>query len=77
MPPRKTTVVPAVPPRLLSAGSGMTAGLEIWSFAGKLILYDRSADGRFATDVATWNTAAGLNKATTEVFKNAAGKNTA
>ena len=75
MPPRKTTV-PTAPPTLLSAGSGMTAGLEIWSFAGKLILYDRSAGGRFAADVATWNTAAGLNKATTEVFKNAAGKNT-
>jgi hypothetical protein len=75
MPPRKT-VAPTVPPHLVSVGSGMTAGLEIWSFAGKLILYDRSADSRFTADVATWNTAAGLNKATTEVFKNAALKNT-
>jgi hypothetical protein len=75
MPPRKT-ISHKEPPRLLSTGSGMTAGLEIWLFAGKLILYDRSADGRFAADVETWNTAAGLNKATIEVFKNAASKNT-
>lgn len=65
------------PPTLFSSGSGMTAGLEIWSYAGKFILYDRSTDGRFAADIATWNTAAGLNNATTEIFKNAAGKNTA
>jgi hypothetical protein len=54
----------------------MTAGLEIWSVAGKFVLYDRSTDGRFSADVASWNTAAGLNKATTETFKNAALKNT-
>ena len=77
MPPRKTAVPAVQPPTLVSTGSGMTAGLATWSYTGKLILYDRSTDGRFAADVATWNTAAGLNKATTEVFKNAAGKNTA
>jgi hypothetical protein len=74
MPPRKIAA-PTVPPQLISIGSGMTAGLEIWSVAGKFVLYDRSTDGRFAADVASWNTAAGLNKATTEVFKNAACKN--
>ena len=49
-----------------SRGSGMTAGLELWraevsgTAQPKFLLYDRSADGRFATDVSTWNVATGL-----------------
>jgi hypothetical protein len=75
MPPRKTAIV-SDPPRHISVGSGMTAGLEIWFVAGKFVLYDRSTDSRFADDVATWNSTVSLNKAATEVFKNAAIKNT-
>jgi hypothetical protein len=40
----------------------MTAGLEIWRADGRLWLHDRSPDGRFAADVATWNSAAGRLK---------------
>lgn len=41
----------------------MTAGLELWSTSlggtpSKFLMYDRSPDGRFAGDVATWNGAA-------------------
>ena len=65
MPPR-----PRAAPTRVSRGAGMTAGLEIWNYAGQLVLYDRSPDGRFATDVATWN--AGLNAAATKKLKDAA-----
>jgi len=65
--------------KLVSAGTGMTAGLEIWSVpTGKkrgpstiLALVDRSPDGRFAHDVAEWNTAAGLNAKTLKKLKDA------
>jgi hypothetical protein len=54
----------------------MTAGLEMWAVVEgtqhRFALYDRSADGRFATDVTLWNTAAGLNAATIQVLKDAA-----
>ena len=60
--PRKgasTTTAPPIP-TLVSTGAGMTAGLELWrsSSTGPFILVDTTADGRFATDVATWNTVA-------------------
>lgn len=65
--------------KLVSAGTGMTAGLEIWSVpTGKkrgpptvLALVDRSPDGRFAQDVTEWNTAAGLNAKTIKKLKDA------
>jgi hypothetical protein len=51
----------------------MTAGLELWRLPAnsKIILIDRTADGRFASDVTTWNTAVGLNAATTQSIKDA------
>lgn len=61
----------------VSTGAGITAGLEIWRVGTKLVLVDRSPDGRFAGDVTTWNTAAGLNAATTLLLKDAAGKDSA
>lgn len=72
MPPRKK--IPDVPPVRLSVGSGITAGLEMWRISNKVALVDTSPDGRFAVDVATWNTAAGLNTPHTELLKNAACK---
>ena len=73
MPPKKAPRLEVG--RRVGAGGGMTAGLEIWSatVAGqhKFVLVDRSADGRFATDTATWNTAAGLNEAATKILKDA------
>lgn len=77
MPPRKIVKkIPAIPPVRLSIGSGMTAGLEMWTINGKVALVDTSPDGRFAVDVATWNTAAGLNADHTSLLKNAACKDT-
>ena len=66
-------------PKLISKGTGMTAGLEIWSVpTGKkrgpptiLALFDNSADGRFKHDVTEWNTAAGLNAKTLKKLKDA------
>jgi hypothetical protein len=50
----------------------MTAGLEIWRLGTTLHLYDRSPDGRFAADVATWTAATGgLNAATLQIIKDA------
>jgi hypothetical protein len=65
--------------KLISAGTGMTAGLEIWCMpTGKkrgpptvLALVDRSPDGRFAHDVTEWNTAAGLNAKSLKKLKDA------
>ena len=75
MPPRKVIKkVPVSPPVCLSIGSGITAGLEMWCIGGKIALVDTSPDGRFAVDVATWNTAAGLNADHTNLLKNAACK---
>lgn len=56
---------------LVSKGAGMVAGLEVWRQNGKFILVDQSTDGRFASDVALWNTGAGLNTPTTKKTKNA------
>ena len=50
------------PPPLVgpvSVGAGMTAGLEIWKQGDRLVLVDRSADGRFADDVRTWDGVSG------------------
>lgn len=55
--PPSPSAQPLVGP--ISVGAGMTAGLEIWRQGDRLVLVDRSADGRFADDVATWNKAAG------------------
>jgi hypothetical protein len=49
----------------------MTAGLEIWIVGAQKVLVDRSADSRFAADVATWNTAVGLNEETLNRLKDA------
>ena len=56
---------------LVSKGAGMVAGLEVWRQNGKFILVDQSTDGRFASDVALWNTGAGLNGTSTKKGKNA------
>lgn len=60
---------------LVSRGAGMTAGLEIHRIQNpkKLVLIDRSPDGRFAGDVATWNegAAAGLNRADAKKLRDA------
>lgn len=66
-------------PCLVSVGTGMTAGLEIWSYpTGKkrgpatvFVLVDRSPDGRFNHDVTEWNTSAGLNAKTIKKIKDA------
>lgn len=55
----------------------MTAGLELWSARlgdapVKFLLYDRSSDGRFAGDVATWNSATALTPAVLASFASAA-----
>lgn len=61
----------------------MTAGLEIWATrvsakgGAKFVLVDRSTDGRFATDVSAWNTAAGLNATATKKLKDAAKQDSA
>jgi hypothetical protein len=80
MPPKRSkTTVPSPPPPVriqgrVSVGAGMTAGLEIWALVEgtqhRFVLYDRSADGRFASDVATWN--AGLNATSIQALKDAA-----
>ena len=71
--PRKSRAAAAVTePQCVSRGSGMTAGLEIWRIGTALHLYDRSPDGRFATDIATWTSATGgLNAATLQFIKDA------
>lgn len=72
MPPRRSA------PIRVSCGAGMTAGLELWRCDTQMILYDRSPDGRFAADVATWNAAldkkvvASLNTAAAKYSKDAA-----
>lgn len=63
---------PAATPQRLTAGAGMTAGLEIWRVGTTLHLFDRSPDGRFAADVATWTVATGgLNAANLQIIKDA------
>lgn len=76
MPPKKLktpTKGTLVRPTLVSRGSGMTAGLELWRLPtnSKIILIDRTADGRFTSDVTTWNTTVGLNAETTQSIKDA------
>ena len=79
MPPKKTKAAKPVPTLTVSCfsrGSGMTAGLELWSTSmggapTKFLLYDRSPDSRFAGDVTTWNGAAGLTKVTLTSFTTA------
>jgi hypothetical protein len=74
MPPRRKTPAnsPEVPIRgPLTKGAGMTAGLEIWTVGTQKVLVDRSADGRFAADVASWNSALGLNEETLNRLKDA------
>ena len=69
MPPKATVTVKPV-----SKGAGMTAGLEIFSVVQgtttKFVLVDKT-EGRFATDVATWNDAVGLNASTLKKLKDA------
>jgi len=57
---KKSVPTPALVPTKISAGAGITAGLELWRLTptGPFVLADRSSDGRFATDVATWNAGA-------------------
>lgn len=75
MPPRKVVKkAPTTPPVRVSVGSGITAGLEMWRINDKVALVDTTTDNRFAADVATWNTAAGLNADHTNLLKNAACK---
>ena len=63
---------------LVSKGSGMVAGLEMWKVTRTtgvcIVLVDRSPDGRFATDVAQWNSAVSLNAATLKKLKDATAK---
>lgn len=68
----KATAKVVVEPICLSRGSGMTAGLEIWRVGTTLHLYDRTPDGRFATDVTTWTAATGgLNATALQIIKDA------
>jgi hypothetical protein len=54
----------------ITAGAGLTAGLELHTRAdGKFILHDSTTDSRFAEDVALWS--AGLNPPTRKKTKNA------
>ena len=53
-------LLPLVGP--VSVGAGMTAGLEIWRQGDRLVLVDRSADGRFADDVRTWDSGSGRQR---------------
>lgn len=77
--PRKSQLSPSpspspskvTKPTKLSEGAGMTAGLELWQYGAKIALYDRSPDNRFATDVATWNSALSLKPADIDYSKNA------
>ena len=74
--PRSTKTKVAAPPThtptCVSRGSGMTAGLEIWRVGATLHLFDRTPEGRFAADVATWTAASGgLNAATLQIIKDA------
>lgn len=63
---------------LVSKGSGMVAGLEMWNVTRNtgvcIVLVDRSPDGRFAADVAQWNSAVSLNAATLKKLKDATEK---
>lgn len=84
MPPKKTkvpkvkksTALPTLTVSCYSRGSGMTAGLELWRTElsdapqpqPKFLLFDRSPDGRFATDVSTWNSATGLTPTVLDRF---------
>ena len=56
----------------------MTSGLELWRLStnNKIILIDRSPEGRFAADVVTWNTVVGLNAETTQLLKDATSEDT-
>ena len=49
----------------------MTAGLELWRVGSTYVLVDRSSDGRFTNDVATWNAACGLKPSDTKRLKDA------
>jgi hypothetical protein len=79
MPPRKLKTPPRpVRPTLVTRGSGITAGLELWRLVHneKIILIDRTIDGRFASDVVTWNSAVGLNVSDTQLLKDATSEDT-
>jgi hypothetical protein len=79
MPPRKLKTPPRpVRPTLVTRGSGITAGLEHWRLVHneKIILIDRTIDGRFASDVVTWNSAVGLNVSDTQLLKDATSEDT-
>lgn len=56
----------------------MVAGLEMWNVTRNtgacIVLVDRSPDGRFAADVAQWNSAVSLNVATLKKLKDATEK---
>lgn len=77
MPPRRRFAAAAAAavaaPHLVSTGAGMVAGLELWRAEGRLWLWDRSPDGRFAADVAAWTATAAatgsLNPATINLIK--------
>jgi len=63
---------------LVSKGTGMVAGLEMWKVTRPtgscIVLVDRSPDGRFAGDVTQWNSAVSLNAATLKKLKDATAK---
>jgi hypothetical protein len=80
MPPRKLkTPTKTIRPSLVSRGSGMTTGLELWRIPinSKIVMIDRTVDQRFAVDVATWNSVAGLNATDTQILKDATSEDTA
>ncbi len=81
MPPKKIkskkSTAPTLTIKCFSRGSGMTSGLELWhaqigSEQPKFLLFDRSADKRFASDVSTWNSATGLTSTIIASFEKAA-----
>ena len=74
MPPKRTKKVSSTPAAAMrvTAGAGVTAGLELWQIGSIRALWDATSDNRFAADVTAWNTAAGLNAATLQTLKDAA-----
>jgi hypothetical protein len=71
MPPKTTRKAPVPTAVQITAGAGITAGLELWRVGHTFVFRDTTADHRFAPDVTTWNTAANLNAASLKSFKDA------
>ncbi len=71
MPPKTPRKATAAVATQITAGAGITAGLELWRIGTAFVFRDTTADHRFAPDVTAWNTAANLNAASLKSFKDA------